>query len=331
MIDFTAREAHFVDHLAPVWHALPAELRGRFHVAVAVAGHARRLGLDPVVGWPAPGAGPVVAAAWADLRGVAHLGRPVVFFEHGAGQSYGHNGNRHPSYSGGRGRDQVALFVVPNEYAAARNRRFYPTVDNAVVGSARVDELRRVGRRPGPPTAAVSWHFRCRVSPEAYTAFDHYRDTLAATTATLADQGVTLIGHGHPRIIDEVAPVYDQAGIETVRSFDEVVARADVLAVDNSSVLFEFAACGRPVVPVNSPRWRRRVRHGLRFWDEAGVGLNVDRADTLAATILRALDDPPEVRAAREATVRRVYPGGGDAAERAAAAVAGTVAVEAVA
>lgn len=307
MIDMSARESHFVDHLAPIWWALPEQDRGTFWVSESVAGHADALGLPVRVGGPEKAAWPVVVASWGDFRLVRTHSRPIILSEHGAGQSY--VGRRHPSYVGGRGRERATLFLVPNFQAAARNRTAWPRIPNVVIGSARVDDLSTIPLPAGPVTVAISFHWRCAVVAEAGTALDHYRHVLADVRTRLASQGVTLIGHGHPRILGrELAAIYDQAGIETVTRFEDVVHRAGLYVCDNSSTLFEFAALDRPVVVLNSPRYRRRAHHGLRFWDEAAVGLNVDQPDQLAGTILAAFDDPPAQRQARQDSVGRVYP-----------------------
>lgn len=329
MIDASARELHFLEHLAPVLAELPAELRGTVFVgSPAVAERALELELGPVeVGWPnrvnkrrrAPRPDPVLVASWGDLRVCERTRRPVVLFEHGAGQGYG---NRSSSYIGGSGRERVDLFLVPNEAAARRNRRFYPSKRNVVIGSPRVDELRKIARRPGPLTAAISFHWRCEAAPEANTALDHYAGVLGPLRLELERAGVALIGHGHPRALEELGPLYRRAGIELVVDFAEVVARADLYAVDNSSTLFEFAALGRPVVVLNGPGYRREVEHGLRFWSEADVGLQVDEPADLAAGVLTALDDPVELARSREAAVARVYPfADGTSARRAAQAI----------
>lgn len=328
MIDLSAREAHFADHLAPVWHAIPADLRGTFYVGGDdVAEHARRLGLERVaVGWPMRGnkLGPILTAAWSDLRVCSRTRRPVVLFEHGTGQSYG---IRHQSYAGGKGRDRVALFVVPNLQAANRNLRYYPHIANAVVGSPRVDQLAELEPPPEERrTAAVSFHWRCSVTPEAGTAFDDFAGELARARRTLADDGIELLGHAHPRLLAEAAPVFDAAGIEVVGSFSDVVRRAHVYAVDNSSTLFEFAALGRPVVVLNAQAYRRDVAHGLRFWSEATVGINAS-AGQLADAISRAFDDPADVARSRAEAVARAYPvRDGTSALRAASAVVALVA-----
>jgi hypothetical protein len=246
-----------------------------------------------------------------------------ILFEHGAGQSYG---NRHASYVGGKGRETVKLFVVPNEQAAARNRRYYPTTPNVIVGSPRLDELAGIGRAvsaDGRPTVAISFHWRSPVAPEAGTALDHYAAALPELRARLEADGIRLIGHGHPRAWPELEPIYTRAGIEPVRWCPEVVARADLYAVDNSSTLFEFAGLGRPVVVLNSPTYRRDVNFGLRFWSEADVGLQVNEPDELFATLLLALVDPPEVAEIRAGIVDRLYPvRDGSSARLAADAVA---------
>jgi len=306
-VELSARECHFLDHLLPVWRELPPDARGTVFVgSEEVAARARALLEEPVVvGWPTRdrSLGPVLVAAWGDLRVTARTRRRAILFEHGAGQHYG---ARHPSYVGGPGREKVALFVVPSRQAAARNRRYYPAAPVVAVGSPRVDELRKLESPSGSPTVAVSFHWRCPVAPETGTGLDDFAPELAATRARLADSGVELIGHAHPRILDEARTVYRSAGIELVADFADVVRRAHVYAVDNSSTLFEFAALDRPVVVLNPRAYRRSVSFGLRFWSEADVGIHAAPGE-LADRLLDALEDRPEVAASRKAAVARVY------------------------
>jgi hypothetical protein len=99
-----------------------------------------------------------------------------------------------------------------------------------------------------------------------------------------------VIGHGHPRE-QRVWPLWESMGIEVVRSFDEVCRRADVLIGDNTSVLFEFAATGRPVVLLDPPWYDLSVPHGLRFGlPGEEVGLHVSDPRTLTDTVTQSIE-----------------------------------------
>jgi len=233
---------------------------------------------------------------------------PIVLVEHGAGQTWP---GRHPSYPGGKRRDHVALFVCPSERVAEANRRWYPEARYAVVGCPKLDPW--VGRehpRHEPPVVAISFHWRNSALNRYLAAFRH-----------LGRQRFRVIGHGHPRVIARLARIYERHGIQVVRDFDEVLARADLYACDNSSTLFEFAATGRPVVLLDQPAYRRGSLP-LRFGEGWDVGLHVETPDQLVPVIERALLDPPEVRAERERIVSDVYAvRDGTSSQRAAAAI----------
>lgn len=319
-LDVYASRGHYLDHLAPIWRALPPERRGRFIIDHAIAGEARRRGLDCEPGTPGLGP-PILVAGMVD----AVKGRPVALLEHGAGQTYG---NRHRSYAGGVARDHVSLFLCPGPAVARANRDAYPAAAVAEVGCPKLEALavdeRGLGcncagpagfYEPGwtcagpfevaetcdyhgniaedrPLTFAVSFHWDAgHVSPEARSAWDHYRTGLEALADAFPGR---LIGHAHPRQLVHVAPVYRRAGIELVRDFADVVARADVYACDNSSTMFEWAALGRPVIVMNAPWYRRDVEHGLRFWSCADVGPNVEDLEGLVAT-MRSLETSAEL------------------------------------
>lgn len=322
MIRFYASEPHYLDHLAPIWLALDPDERGPFQVGPRLGAHARKRGIPgPLVrtGRPRPGPDLLVVASYRDLR--QFRARPCVLVEHGAGQSYT---DGHPSYSGGRERDNAVLFVVPNETVAAKNRHLYPDTPNAVVGSPRLDRWIGPDRpvaapRSASPTVALSFHWDySHGPPEGRWAFPHYAPALA----DLRDCPWHLIGHGHPRAWRTLRRYYEQLGIEPVEDFQEVLSRADLYVCDNSSTLFEFAATGRPVVVLNAPWYRRSVEHGLRFWACADVGLQVDESADLVATVQRALADQPGAADARQRVVMQTYPVlDGRASERAAAAI----------
>ena len=254
-----------------------------------------------------------IVAGYPDVKLARRRGfRRIVLLQHGAGQSYGTD---HPHYAGGRGNDDVGLFLVPNEHAADRWRARYPRAAVEVVGCPKLDTL--PAREPGPPTVAVAFHFDAWVAPESRSAWQHFRDALPE----LAGQ-VRLIGHGHPRRID-LAAAYAAMGIEWVPDFAEVCRRADLLVFDNTSAGFEFAATGRPVVVLNAPWYRRSAQHGLRFWEAATVGLQADRPGMLAETVRCSLmpSHADELRRRREAALRYVYAYRTGAAQRAADAI----------
>lgn len=320
-VDFAAHTVAYVEHLAPTYLELEPELRGLFYVSSWAADRALEEGIPADAlrideSERLPPGGTIVVASYFDFRRTGD--RPVVLAEHGAGQTYG---NRHTSYAGGAGRERAVLFLCPNAHVERRNRKHYPRTPTAIVGSPRVDRLLELERAPGPRAVAISFHWRCQVAPEAGTALDFYRPVLAELREGLEAEGIELLGHAHPGIAGELEPIYAELEIEFVPRFVDVVRRADLYAVDNSSTLFEFAALGRPVVVLNAPQYRREKSFGLRFWTEADVGLNVDHPAELLPTILRALEDPPEVAALREAAVGRTYPVTDGSARRAARAI----------
>lgn len=332
-LDFVACEPQFVDHAAPVWHALSPRVRGRFLVDAALIERAAALGIEAEA-IPAdrlrassrppfanPGDGPTAfVVSVGDTKVARRLGyRRFAFMEHGAGQAYAGRGSleRHPSYAGGADREDTEVFLVPNEYAARLWRRAYPAARVEVIGCPKLDTL--PARQPGPgPVVAVSFHWPAFVAPESGNALGHYLHALPALARTY-----TVIGHAHPKADwpRRMARVYARAGIEFVPDFAEVCERADVYVCDNSSTLFEFAATGRPVVVLNAPWFRRNVEHGLRFWEAAHVGVQVDQPDRLVPGIREALEDAPERRALREAALGVVYAHRSGAAARAAEAL----------
>ncbi len=325
-IDAFACEAQFIDHLAPVWNALPPGLRGVFWTEQGLQERAARYGIEArtvirVNYAKVVNERPALVASLGDtktgrLRGYSRF----LFIEHGAGQSYlPPNGvhARHGSYAGGVDRDDTTLFMVPNAYAADLWRGTYPNADVQIVGCPKLDTLPRKDHDE-PPTVAISFHWPGKQAPETDSAFGEYHMMLPA----LRDE-FNLIGHCHPKgeWPKMMRSVYQRNGIEFVPDFDEVCRRADVYVCDNSSTLFEFAATGRPVVVLNSKLYRRDVHHGLRFWEAATVGEQVDAPGALVAAVRRALHHPQASRKDREAALALVYQPSTGGAERAAEAI----------
>lgn len=293
-VQFLATQPHYRDHLAPVWDALPRHRRARFvHDAAD---------LQPGV--------LTVAASFGDYRQTTG---PVVYFEHGAGFSFGTD---HPAYCGGRSKDRVVLFANTNAHVDARNRAAYPNADHVIVGCPKLDLLPERAPRGPRPVVAVSFHWDSRMTriPETRTAFPHYRDALHR----LVGNGWDVIGHAHPLAREWLLPFWSSIGVEPVVEFSEVLARADVYVADATSTLYE-AATVMPVVVLNSPEWRRDVDYGPRFWRHL-PGIEVNTPRSLRSQIARALEGAGGDR--RRAAVEAIYPHRGESARLAAAAIA---------
>lgn len=338
-IDFFARRTHYIDHLAPVWKALEGNHRGCFYVPECIMDHARALGiqatslksmdpLDPIKVSP-PGNGPLVIAAYGDLA-MAHEirpQRPFILMEHGVGITP----SKHAGYAGGTAlRRKVQLFLAPNEYIRAKTAKALPGANQVVVGTPKLDEWEPWRRTHvssefnfirGKPTVAISFHFDgIKIGPEARNAFQHYRGCLAE----LAKQDdFTLIGHGHPRIMDALALIYQEAGIEVERDFRNIMRIADLYVVDTSSTLYEFCVTGKPVVLMNAPWYRRDVNWGIRFWDYTNIGRQVNEPEQLLSTIRWTIENSDHYALQRYAMVQDLYPFLGHSTHRAAAAILG--------
>lgn len=300
-MDALSSAPHYRAHLLPLWEALPPELRGN------------RLDIDTGHGRHTDGSRSVLVASARDMGHAWRLGyRRIAYVEHGIGQPY--TGLQSPSYPGGPGREKIGLFLSPNETAAARDRAAYPKARVEVIGDPTLDALPR--RIAGPAVVALSFHWDWSRIPELQSSAAHYLPVLPAIAAEF-----TVLGHGHPRMIDRLELSYRRAGIEVVRSFHEVCRRASVYVCDNSSTLYEFAATDRPVVLLNAPWYRRDVEHGLRFWEAAGIGRQVDHPDDLAEAIRCSLSEPVPSSAA--AALQLAYSATTGAAERGAAILAG--------
>jgi hypothetical protein len=312
-VDFVASRPHYVDHLAPVWRALPDEARGSFFVPNdhdATKARVAALGLThPETPRGKPGL--VLTAGYRDAEMAVQMDRRTVLMEHGAGQSYADAWH----WASGAARDipGVVAHFVPGPCT-----RWNSSLPLHVVGSPRIDQLRAVERAPlaeralreGGPVVAVSFHWECTVVPETYSSWAYF----LAGVLKLKKAGYKVLGHGHPMLLHRIRHVYQYHRIEVADTFEEVVQRADVYCVDNSSTLFEFAALDLPVVVLNAPWFRRHVDHGLRFWEYADVGTNCNRPDALPSAVKTALLDYPSVAARRQHIVRQVYlPEGGAA------------------
>lgn len=248
-VDAFASYPHYAHHIQPVWDALPEQ--GTFYTTGSL------------------GAGPLtLVAGFPDIKRTRH--RRQVLIEHGAGENWG---STDPHYSGGAGRESVALFVCPSEEVLARNLDRYDAA--GVVANPRVEYLkqlrigetirRQLGSGDGRLRVVVSFHWDNRTWDHTRSALPYYYPYLSEMT------GVELRGHAHPRIAERAKQYYSKAGIPYIETFDEVVQWADVYACDNSSTIFEAKAVGIPVVLLDAP-WFSPLPGSLRFDRFAHIG-----------------------------------------------------------
>lgn len=335
-VDAFSTLPHYATHLAPIFAALPMEQRGIFWAAGAWGDMPDHLGVGRrAISYPQAARGMIVPTMVAGYQDEVDAGRvanrSIIYVEHGAGQAYGGSpdGFEFASYSGSPGHDKVVLFICPNQLVADRWTAKYPGVRTAVVGCPKLDywHSRPVIRHEGRPVAAITFHADNRLCPETITAWTHYEHGLRRVVGQLYAAGIDVIGHGHPRLWQKLRRFWQSIGVEAVEDFNEVLLRADLLAVDNSSTGPEFASTGRPIVWMNAPWFRRDVHHGGRFWDWTEGMPVADGPESLAQTIIDAMADPPNYREARERMVSSVYVAcDGKASERAADAIMDLVA-----
>ena len=305
MIDALAGWSHYGAHVFPLYAALPEELQGTCWVDdERLALQAKSYGIDAKVGYPTMHGPPVIVASHNDMN-QCHPDRAFVYLEHGAGQTY--RGVDSPSYSGGPNRGRVALFLTLNDETAKRERARYPDTPVEVIGSPRVDELAKIPRGPRsePPVVAFAWHAHMKIAPETRATYPFW---WPAVKRLHADGAYRILGHGHPREWRRLASWYETAGIEATPDLADVIVRADLLCVDNTSAGPEAAACGLPVLWLDAPHYRRDVEHHGRFWDWPNGQVCCDDPDRLAQRIALALADTQGTFNARQVMVDEIYP-----------------------
>lgn len=324
-LDFFAQRQHYIDHLAPIWNALPPERRRLFHTTEDLASYAWHSLHDARVvmvdGYTPSGNNPILCAAYGDMsRAARNPERKIITIEHGTGHGFGTAA--YPNATKGR-RDLVDLALMPNEYTARLSRAVRSTRCE-VIGTPKMDEwlygqdpsIFYKGPRSNPPVIAIAFHWGDRHAnpPESGSAFEHYQGILAELA-----KRYKVIGHGHPLESPACRQIFEEAGIEWVSNLREVFHRADILVNDLSSILYEFIVLGKPVIVLNAPWFRRDVQWGIRFWDYSDAGINVEGPDELFAALDRTIAEYGTICAQeRRQAIADLYPYPGYSAQRAA-------------
>lgn len=323
MIHVVASEDHYQRHVARIVD----ELRAR-EVEVTCSDGTEPLADEPI---------PTVVASMSDAAAVPHS-RPVALVDHGVGQVY--RDCEHTSYNGGRGRERVSLFLYGATCGIDANRDRYPDAEHVLCGPARLDTWADYLRHPRHPetvggTVGLAWHWNLTIVPETQSAFAYY---LPVLERLVAEGTYRFLGHAHPRAWGSIEGHYDRLGIEAVRDADDLFGRCDLLVADNTSLIWEAAATGLPVLAVDAPHYRDQPRQPPRFYEGVpGLRLRAYRdqapecgmvqggwgRDHLGDAIEEALDDRASLRDWRAKVVRRVYGDtlDGKAAARAADAI----------
>lgn len=274
-LDAWVSQRHYWPHVEPIWKALPEAAKGTCWVGPGLndlvdPNQRIRFAFQP------PRGEITLVAGYADLLTLE--GRSAVLAQHGAGQSYAGDPSdsiayRHPSYSGGIDHENVELFLCPSEYSANRWREFY-NAEIAVIGCPKLDN---------PPTEPddsilIACNWGSQVCPESGSAFP---DLIPFLPALREHYGDRLIGHGHPRAWPVFERFFAKAGIEYR---PKIPTLPSLVVADNTSMAWELAALGVPVLWVDGSRYRD-VPHGLRFGDTGGMPI------VKASEVLDAIPD----------------------------------------
>ncbi len=308
-IDVFVWREHYADHINPLWEAIPREYRGNYYVSE----HQVKKGKyklpesedsifvkNPYELIDVLTPSPRLMIVPTDRSGFLSLiPRPLARIAHGVAQTY--KDEKIPD----RNREQVILDLLPNEYSREKFSEKFPVSDKIVAGCPKMDRWCDFSKSLSePPVVAISFHFNHKAVPETRGTYPHYQSILPKLAQSNEWE---LLGHGHPRFIDELIPKYEELGINYTRDFEEVMKQADVYACDSPSTLYEFAYTDRPVVVLNAPWFRREVEHGLRFWEHADVGIQCDKPEDLPGTIRKALKDEPPQPSLRRKAVNAAY------------------------
>jgi len=314
---FLASEKHYFDHLLPLYR----ELGGRFFVYKAISEYA--LSKEPGLtvfdkyGDVAELSGYMVVCSIKDIGITANPNVKHILLEHGAGQTYNRDCGSYANSP--TGKKSVILYLANNKNTRDLFIAANPGKTCAVIGTPKLEELMKIPyTKKEPPAVAISFHWDCIVANESRSAFPFYKGIMPELAKRFP-----LLGHGHPRMLKEIAPYYEEHGIEVIEDFEDICRRADLYVADNTSTLFEFAALGRPVVVLNCPYYSREANHGLRFWECSDVGINCDEPATLPAIIERALVE--EWKDKRAPIVDSIYEYRGRATNRAAEIIRGFI------
>lgn len=252
-----------------------------------------------------------VVASYGNVRMLSKNGYPEIGFillEHGAGQVYQSDvagwcrGSFKSSY-------RIKLFLGTNHYCVDAFKKNIKRTPAYVVGCPKLDNIQQEVNNYNNPLVVFSWHWDCSSIPETRSGFEFWSKEVLAIHKD-KEKKFKIAVHGHPRIQDQTLAFCTKHDIPFIKTFDFVLKNANIYVVDNSSTLYEFAVTTKPVILLNNPFYRREVRHGMRFWEHADLGLNCDQIGDIRANIDYIItnrgDNIPSKR--KRIIVEEVYP-----------------------
>lgn len=309
-VHFFASETHYFRHLSGVCHATPADSRGLMIVPLNVRrdalleGHRVYTpgGSKTIHSVAAPASSLAYCVSMTDHTWAEGLAYAVVRAEHGAGQTY--KGVHSFSYAGSEqhGRARLCLYPGKHPWSVHVNKRC-PS-PSAVVGSP---ILERWLHSPEKPAVGFAFHWDCQVCPETKATFHIWSKAIPSVIDGLSRKGIPVYFHCHPRYVDTFKRAIKNFNQILILDRDLFLGSITVLAADNTSLMFEAAACGRMVVVLNSPTYRRNIEHGLRFWVVDEVGVPCDDPKNLLSCVQQALNPSEEDITCRDSALQYVY------------------------
>lgn len=311
-IDFLARQPYFIDHLLPIYLALPTHMQGDFYAMGDVARN-RLVGKVPAAKIRSYiddgdcGGFPIVTAAYGDAvrAATSNPQRRVILLEHGVGLTFGK-----AAYADGVGqRNRIAMMPVQNKFVLNKVHPELQHIPHPIVGVPKLDKWKDVQfKKPsGTPLIVFAFHHGDKHSrpAEVGSAWEHYYEYLPHLA-----RSHNIAVHQHPSSAGTRQAFMDvirRHGIREIDEFDEVMEKADVLVNDCGSAAYEFSVTGKPVILMNAPWFDLRKEWGIRFWSYSDIGVNVNAPEELHGAILDTLARDPN-RLRRERAVRDLFP-----------------------
>jgi hypothetical protein len=271
-LDCIASLPHYADHLIPIWAALPPEARSTFWVHPSLAGRfpaeqMATLNIRPSA--QVLSADLTLVASYSDLRRTNR--RPAILAQHGAGQAYkGDPRNLQacnaPWYPGGARHENVELFLCPSQRVADLWLDRYPKTSAAIVGCPKMGPIKKsinsVPLWDNGPDVLLAWTWGAQIGcPETQTAFPFFESILPELTRRFG-----VVGTCHPRVESRICPIYAKNRIPFLRGDSVFQNLPGVVVADNTSIAWEMASLGVPVIWLDGPFVRQHISHGLRFF-----------------------------------------------------------------